>query len=95
MKNLFLIGGGVILGLLAVGFVVRTYTPPSFKITERDVKNHKGKFIFGGVENSFGNGSQTIGGRNGFDLEVKMVEDGSTVFKLFHNGKFVKELDKV
>lgn len=83
---------GIVIVVLIIGiFAYRSFVPPSFQIISSDA-SHTGTYSFGGVQNTFGNGSITQGGRAGWELAVNLNSDGTTTFNLNKNGKFVKQL---
>ena len=88
------------LGGLAVGtgifFAIRSQITPHFSIERTDNLTKSGEFIFSGIKNSFGIGQgKSVSGRNGFGVTTGS-DDGKTVyFKLYKNGTFVADLQRV
>lgn len=90
---------GLIVTLIAVPvavggfFLYRSLVPPSFEFEQQDDMNHSGIFTFAGVSQSYGNNKGArVGGRSGWDLDLSPNSSGQTVFSLYKNGNFVKQL---
>lgn len=92
MKNKTIIIASTTIVALAGIIAYRQLVPPFFQINQYIPSTHSGRYQFGKAENNFGNSSGTIGGRSGWDLDVKMQKDGTTKFDLLKRGKFVKTL---
>ena len=85
---------GISATVVAIAGVVayRYFVPPKFMVTRYSKADKKGEFVFGGVTNAFGNSNGTMGSRGGWELNTSMDKDGITIFKLFKNGKYIKDL---
>ena len=85
---------GISLSVVAIGGIIayRYFVPPAFMVTMYSWGDKKGEFEFGGVRNAFGNSTGTFGSRGGWELNTSIDKDGITIFKLFKNGKYVKDL---
>ncbi len=85
---------GISLSVVAIGGILayRYFVPPAFMVTMYSEADKKGEFEFGGIRNAFGNSVGTMGGRAGWTLNTSIDKDGITIFKLFKNGKYVKDL---
>lgn len=92
MKNKkYLILG--LIGLSGIGiYAYRQLVPPNFQIISYIPSEHKGRFIFAGIENSFGAFTGTTGGRGKWDLKQEINQDGSTTFTLLKNRVPYKDL---
>jgi hypothetical protein len=92
MNKKLIIGISVSVAAISGILAYRYLVPPRFMVTMYSNDYKKGEFEFGGVRNAFGNSVGTMAGRAGWELQTSIDKDGITIFKLFKNGKYVKDL---
>lgn len=76
----------IVIGGIALFFIARSFTKPSFQIMDYTADNHSGIFTFSGYTNPFGSGSLTVAGRNGYSCQATLNPDGTTTFTLMKDG---------
>lgn len=69
---------------------------PSFSIEKIDKIKKTGVFKFFGIENDFGlNTGKSVSGKNGYVLTTGSTNGNTVYFKLYKNGKFIKEIENI